>query len=128
MKSHVSMEQHQCPICLTTFDTGNILLDQRLGKRFELQTLTGHSPCPQCEQKFADDYIALVETAEARDGETTNLDVPRSGNFCFVKRGIFPQIFNAPAPAENQLPMVFIEPGVIQQLQAMFEGNQETHH
>lgn len=128
MKSHVSMEQHQCPICLTTFDTGNILLDQHLRERFEHQTLTGYSPCPQCEQKLADGYIALVETAGTRDGHTASLDVPRSGNLCFVKRDIFPQIFNIPAPPEDHPPMVFIEPGVIQQLQAMTEGAQETHH
>lgn len=123
-KSHVTMEQHQCPICLAVFDTGNILLDKHLRKTFKHQTLTGHSPCTSCEEKLSQDFIALIETSGTREGQTTSLDVPRSGNLVFVKREVFSQIFNVPPPAADKPPMVFIEPGVIEQLQAM----SETHH
>lgn len=30
MKSHVSLEQKQCPICGKVHDTGNLLLDTRI--------------------------------------------------------------------------------------------------
>lgn len=127
-KSYASMEQHQCPICLTLFETGNILMDQRLRKKFEMQTLTGYSPCAKCEEKLSQGFVALIETAGTKQGNTTTLDVPRSGNLVFMKREVFSQIFDAPPPATDKPPMVFIEPGVIQKLQAMTEGTEETHH
>jgi len=125
--SHVTMEQHQCPICLAIFETGNILLDQRLRKKFEMKTLTGHSPCTSCKEKLSQGFVALIETTDTRQGSKATLDVPRSGNLVFMKREAFSQIFNVPPPA-NWPPMVFIEPGVIQQLQALLENSDQTHH
>lgn len=121
MKSHVAMEQHQCPICLVRFDTGNILLDRRLRASLEDHQLTGHSPCPDCQAKLNDGYIALVETAGPATSRTVSMMVPRSGNLAWVRRTAFPQIFDQPAP--ETLPMIFIEPGVIQKLQAMVQEN-----
>lgn len=40
-KSHVSLEQHACLVCGTTFDTGAILLDKRLRASMERHTATG---------------------------------------------------------------------------------------
>lgn len=48
-KSYVSMEQHQCPVCLSVFDTGNLLFDTRLKDRFAPHTLTGRSLCKACQ-------------------------------------------------------------------------------
>lgn len=127
-KSYVSMEQHQCPICLTVFETGAILLDQRLRNSFERHTLTGHSPCAQCQEQLDQDFVALIETADTEKNDTATMDVPRSGNLVFMKREVFSQVFNIPPPAADELPMVLIAPGVIQQLEAMREKAERTHH
>lgn len=127
MKSHVGMEQHQCPICLVKFDTGNILLETRIDPRTRTlcQTLddhvvTGYSPCPDCQAKLDDDYIALVETRDPNPGRSTiGIDVPRSGNFAFVERKAFSRIFDMSVPDP---PMVFVEPGVIDKIRSMTEG------
>lgn len=123
-KSYVTMEQHQCPICLVTFETGSILMDQRLRNRFEHRTLTGYSPCKECAEKLDQGFIAMVETAGSRTGEIVGIGVARTGNVAFMRREAFTAIFNTPPPSEDKPPMVFIEPGVIEQLQAMTE----THH
>lgn len=114
MKSHVSMAQHQCPICLVHFDTSEILIRKDLRQTLDLKTLTGHSPCPTCQGRINEGFIALVETAEANPGRSTvGIEVKRSGNFAFLRKAVFPEIFNVPIPT---VPMVFVEPGVLEQL------------
>lgn len=127
-KSYVTMEQHQCPICLSIFDTGAILMDKRLRDRFEMHTLTGHSPCAKCQEQLDQDFVALIETADTKKNGMVPMDVPRSGNLVFMKREAFNRIFNVPPPDADKLPMVFIEPGVIEQLKAMQEEAEQTHH
>ena len=119
MKSHVSTTQHQCPICLVMHDTGEILFHKRLAQALNHTTVTGHSPCPRCQDHLDNDYLALVETRDPNPGRSAiGMYVPRSGNFAFVKREVFPQFFNVPAP---ELPMVFVEPGVIDKIRSMTE-------
>lgn len=120
MKSYVSVAQHQCPICLVMHDTNEILFHRRLRKTLDPKTLTGHSPCPSCQKYLDNDFIALVETRDPNPGRSTiGIDVPRSGNFAFVKRKAFSRIFDMSVP---DLPMIFVEPGVIDKLQSMTEG------
>lgn len=119
MKSHVSMAQHQCPICLVMHDTGEILLKRDLRPTLEPKTLTGSSPCPSCQGRLDNDFIALIETRDANDGRSrAQLDIPRSGNFAFVKQKVFIQVFDVPVPDQR---MAFIEPGILDKLRAMTE-------
>jgi hypothetical protein len=59
-KSHVTMEQHKCAVCGKDYDTGALLLDTRLGKRFEMHTVTGWGLCPEHQKLYDDGYVALV--------------------------------------------------------------------
>ncbi|PLZ02448.1 ATPase [Burkholderia sp. WAC0059] len=122
-KSHVSMEQHICVVCGTTFDTGSILLDRRLRASLKRHTTTGWGLCPE-HQKLADEgYVALIECDPQRSGSPTSADrmkpeqVYRTGRLAHLKREVFARVFNI-APEENQ-PCVFVEPGVIEHLQSM---------
>ncbi|SEJ50028.1 MULTISPECIES: ATPase [unclassified Variovorax] len=120
-KSHVSMEQHVCLVCGVAFDTGAILLDKRLRASMERHTTTGWGLCAD-HQKLADDgFIALVECDPQRSGSPGGRLKPeqayRTGRLVHIKRPVFTQLFNVPIEA-NQ-PCVFVEPGVIEQLQAM---------
>lgn len=120
MKSYVSMAQHQCPICLKMHDTGEILLNKNLRATLERKTTTGHSPCPSCQGRLDNDFIALVETRDTNVGQSrAQFDTPRSGNFVFLKREAFARIFDVPVPNP---PMAFIEPGIIDKLQALTEN------
>ncbi len=124
-KSHVSLEQHACLVCGTAFDTGSILLDKRLRASMKRYTVTGWSLCPE-HQKLSDDgFVALVECDPQRSGSPSgngNLkpeQAYRTGRLAHLKRHVFAAVFNVPIEA-NQ-PCVFVEPGVIEQLQAMVE-------
>ncbi|HFF8538786.1 TPA: ATPase [Raoultella ornithinolytica] len=120
-KSHVSLEQHVCLVCGTAFDTGTILLDKRLRASMERHTKTGWGLCPE-HQKLADDgFVALVECDPQRSGSPGGRLKPeqayRTGRLAHLKRHVFAKVFNVPVEA-NQL-CVFVEPGVIEQLEAM---------
>ncbi|MFM5701041.1 ATPase [Aeromonas dhakensis] len=122
-KSHVSLEQHVCLVCGVAYDTGAILLDKRLRASLEHHTATGWGLCPE-HQKLSDDgFVALVECDPQRsgspavDGRVKPEQAYRTGRLAHLKREVFTQVFNAPIAAD--LPCVFVEPGVIEQLQAM---------
>ena len=122
-KSHVSMEQHRCIVCGQEYDTGAILLDRRLRDSLERTTLTGNGLCPEHEQLHDDGYVALVECDQERtrtDGDTVKPEnAYRTGNIAHVRRSVWPHIFDSEAPTKDgePLPMVFIEIGVIAELQ-----------
>ncbi|MES2251664.1 MAG: ATPase [Pseudomonadota bacterium] len=120
-KSHVSMEQHACLVCGVAFDTGAILLDKRLRASMERHTTTGWGLCAE-HQKLADDgFVALVECDPQRSGSPGGRLKPeqayRTGRLAHIKRHVFAQVFNVPIEANQAC--VFVEPGVIEQLQAM---------
>ncbi len=122
-KSHVSLEQHVCLICGVAFDTGSILLDKRLRASMERHTATGWGLCPE-HQKLSDDgFVALVECDPQRSGSPAGggrlkpEQAYRTGRLAHLKRDVFAEVFNVPVAADQ--PCVFVEPGVIEQLQAM---------
>ena len=121
-KSHVSLEQHVCLVCGTRFDTGAVLLD-RLRASMERHTATGWGLCPE-HQKLSDDgFVALVECDPQRSGSPAGggrvkpEQAYRTGRLAHLKREAFAQVFNVPIAADQ--PCVFVEPGVIEQLQTM---------
>lgn len=123
-KSHVAMEQHQCPICLARFDTGNVLLETRIDRAtgklrqtLEEHQITGHSPCTSCQEKMDDGFVALIETRDSNPNRSIAfMDTPRSGNFAFLKGTPFTAIFDRPVPSP---PIVFVEPGVLDAINKM---------
>ena len=122
-KSHVSLEQHVCLVCGVRFDTGAILLDRRLRASMERHTATGWGLCPE-HQKLSDEgFVALVECDPQRSGSPAGggrvkpEQAYRTGRLAHLKREAFAQVFNVPIAADQ--PCVFVEPGVIEQLQTM---------
>lgn len=121
MKSHVSMEQHCCPVCGKAHNTGSILFNQRLQPTMEQHTITGWGLCPVHGALADDGYIALVECDPHKTvvhNDRSSLDQAcRTGVYAHVRREAFNRIFNVPV-AEDQY-LVFVEPGVISRLQEM---------
>ena len=122
-KSHVSLEQHVCLVCGVRFDTGAILLDRRLRASMEHHTATGWGLCAE-HQKLSDDgFVALIECDPQRSGSPAGganvkpEQAYRTGRLAHLKREVFARVFNLPIAA-NQ-PCVFVEPGVIEQVQSM---------
>jgi hypothetical protein len=121
--SHVSLEQHVCLVCGIRFDTGGILLDKRLRARLQRHTVTGWGLCAE-HQKLSDEgFVALVECDPQRSGLKADYRrmqpeaAWRTGRLAHLQRDAFAKVFNVPIAAGQ--PCVFVEPGVIEQLQAM---------
>ncbi|WP_186266975.1 ATPase [Burkholderia gladioli] len=122
-KSHVSLEQHVCLVCGVYFDTGAILLDRRLRASMEQHTATGWGLCSE-HQKLSDDrFVALVECDPQRSGSPAGgasvkpEQAYRTGRLVHLRRELFARVFNVQI-ADKQ-PCVFVEPGVIEQLQSL---------
>ena len=107
-KSYVTMEQHQCFICLKSYDTGAILLNRHLRPMFESKTVTGRDPCPECAQHLGAGFVALVEASQERG------EMKRSGVYGFIKEAVWP--FDVPVPAGR---ICYVEPGVFTKLESM---------
>ncbi|MFT3815795.1 MAG: ATPase [Acidovorax sp.] len=121
-KSHVSLEQHVCLVCGTTFDTGSILLDKRLRASMARHTVTGWGLCPEHQKLFDDGFVALVECDPQRSGSPEGghmkpEEAYRTGRVAHLRRTVFAEVFNAPI-ADKQA-CVFVEPGIIERLQSM---------
>ena len=107
MKSHVSMEQHQCFICGTLYDTGAILLDRSLRQSMERHTVTGTGLCPEHQQLADDGYIALIVVQP--DGKT------RTGGLVHLRREFAEQIFGQEMPKD----IAYIDQEVFDHLQQL---------
>lgn len=98
-KSFVSLEQHQCPVCLTKHDTGAILMSKRGLPRFNQHTVTGLGFCPECKQKYDDGFVALVALSREPNMGEDALTVPRTGVYAHIRAAVWDKVFNVPLPA-----------------------------
>lgn len=122
MKSHVGMEQKVCPVCGQAFDTGTILLDKRLRNTLERKTVTGWDLCPEHAKLWERGYIALVECDPEKSkftgGTIKPEDAYRTGRIAHIRKAAAKRIFNV----EMTSPVAFVEPGVVDALEKMQEG------
>lgn len=122
-KSHVSLEQHVCLVCGSTFDTGSILLDRRLRPTMEHHTTTGWGLCPEHQRLSSEGFVALVECDPLRsglpsgEGSMKPEEAYRTGRVAHLKRSAFAKVFNVPITTVQ--PCMFVELGVIERLQSM---------
>lgn len=108
-KSYVTLEQHVCPVCLKTFDTGNLLLDNKLRDVFEKYTVTGYGLCEEHKKVVEDGYVILVEV---RERPQKGQDPYRTGNTAYLKRHVAKDIF----PDMDVQDVAFVEIGVLDKL------------
>jgi len=120
-KSHVSLEQHVCLVCGVGFDTGAILLDRRLRASMKRHTTTGWDLCAAHRKLFDEGFVALIECDPQRSGAPAGKarlkpqQAWRTGRLVHLKREAFARVFDVPLAADQCC--VFVEPGVIEQLQ-----------
>lgn len=119
-KSDVSLEQHVRLFCGLAFDTGNLLLDMHMCASMGHHTTTGWGQSTG-HQKLVDGFVALVEREPQRSapsgGRLQAGQGYRTGRFAHLRWKAFTAIFNV--SIETELPCIFVEPGVIEQLQGM---------
>lgn len=111
-KSYVTLEQHVCPVCLKTFDTGNLLLDDKLRDVFKKYTVTGYGLCEEHKKVVEDGYVILVEV---RKRPQKGQDPYRTGNAAYLKRHVAKDIF----PDMDVQDVAFVEIGVLDKLREM---------
>lgn len=123
-KSHVTMQQEVCCVCGQAYDTGAILMDKRVREVFEHKTVTGWGLCPEHAKLDDEGYVALVAVDESKStttgGNVTLEGAYRTGAVAHIRRAIWDNIFDVPAPDG---PLCFVEPEVVDQLNRMMEAS-----
>lgn len=121
MKSHVGLETKLCPVCYKTHETGALLIDMKLTKRFERHAITGFDLCEE-HAKMSEEYIALVETLPPPLGVhvLSPENATPTGAYAHIRRSAWSKVFNTRCP---DLPMVYVDQGVLEHLQKMTEGS-----
>jgi hypothetical protein len=116
-KTYVTLEQHCCPICCKTFDTGTILLDKRLNKVFDHRTVTDWEICKEHKDMLSEYAFLVGATSYAvTQSNRAKLDeVKRTGDFIAIRRSAWNRIFNVPVPET----FGFIDPEGITKLKQM---------
>jgi hypothetical protein len=95
-------------------------LDKHIRNSMESKTLTGTGLCPAHQDLYDKGYIALVEVTSPSHGANIKLeDADRTGAVCHLSREVADDIFNI--KLSKTIPMVFVEPSVIEKLQNMIE-------
>ena len=128
-KSHVSLEQHLCLVCGLNFDTGGILFDRRLRQSMQRHTVTGWGMCREHRRLFEEGFVALIECDPERSGVPVDQDhmrpeqAWRTGRLAHLKRETLARVTHVTLAPD--VPCVFVEPGVIEQLRAMIEPEKD---
>lgn len=125
-KSYVTLEQKQCPVCGTVFDTGNLLMDNRMQKSFDKYTVTGFGLCPKCGEIAKKGFVFLVEATLEPDQNKKSknkklkqvIPVP-TGRIARIKKSVAEQMFNV--KVED---LGFMEPEAFEKLQMI--GGEEV--
>ena len=112
-RSHVGMGVHVCPVCMKEHDEV-VLLDKRLRPTLERRNFVGWKLCDEHEKLWEEGYIALVECTN--DSPPTLESVKRTGLIAHVRKEVWSNIFSGSVP-DN--PIVFVQEGAIEKLQAM---------
>lgn len=116
MKSHVSLGQVQCPVCLELSNSGEVLLHKHLRQTLDPTTVTGWGMCPEHQQLKDDGFVALIELERKPQAGEHPLTAPRTGQVAHIRESAWP--FNIPVPPGK---VIVIEVGVIDKLKGMTE-------
>lgn len=118
-KSYVSLDTKICPVCAKKHEVG-LLLNKRLDKVFEKNTLTGMELCEECAKLEADGYVALVgidrskSTMSEPDRMSQN-GAYRTGRLVHMKREAFERMTGN----HTETIMWFVDDEVITRLEEM---------
>ena len=128
-KSHVTLETAVCPVCGREFETGRLLLDRLLRKRFHMRTATGYDLCEEHRKQAEDGYIFLIACKNrpdaGRDAFASPGDAKRTGEFCAIRRTAAEQLFQ---DSDMFQTVNFCEPVVMDFLRSIAEQYMEASH
>jgi len=121
-KSFVTLEKKVCVICGHEHETGDLLLDKYMKKKFEKYTTTGYDHCDECQKKLDDHFIAMVEISNSPSTDQSTMkkeDANRTGVIVWIKAYVAAEIFNT----KIKTPMVFVDPRVVEMLKTVIPSH-----
>lgn len=121
-KSYVSVGISVCPVCLKKTDDC-VLLDTRLQDSLDRETVVDNTTmCPDCQDLYDKDFIAMVEVSNLNDGTKTTMkqsEAERTGRIMHIKLGVLNHIINA--EHDKSVPMAFISEEVFNIIKNLYD-------
>lgn len=117
-KSFVTIIAKICIVTGKQFETGELMIDQRVKNSFETFTIDGYGISPEVQEKIDDDYIALIgfDATQSHPNPKQYSDFYRTGEVAYLKSNVFQDIFTVELPKEK---FTFVEKEVISHLQTL---------
>lgn len=126
-KSHVSLGQKMCLVTAKPFDSGEILLDKKLRKSLERNTITGWGISPEVQEKFDAGYISLVsivlEKSIVKDEKILPQDAWRTGEVAYLRRSVTETILT---DFPTELNWIFVDEQFIEKLKELEQNQQKA--
>jgi len=115
-KSYVTMEQKICAVCGAKYDSGSLLIDNRLRERFDRETVTGFGLCPEDQDRLDSGFVALIGANDTGKEVMKIGEADRTGDVLFIKVDAFNRVFDTEPPAGR---VCFVDPETVSALKSM---------
>ena len=113
-KSFVTMEAKICSVCGQQYNSGTILLNKRLSKRFDKETVTGFGMCPEHVKLMEEGFVACIEIDSSKVPDNKDRlkqeEAPRTGRLAHVKREALEAMLGSPVVVD----IVFVDEEVFE--------------
>lgn len=114
-KDYVSLDTKVCPVCVKKHSVG-VLLNTRLRKTLERNTVTGWEYCPECQTNIENGYIAFVSVDIEKSIRSSNVEgAYRTGRIAWLRKPVAEEMFNH----KINSPMVFASDELVDNLEKM---------
>ena len=117
-KSYVGMEDKICMVTGKRFTIG-LIFDKKMRDKLDTHNVTGWGISPEVQEKFDDNFVALVAIDETKstmkNGRIQPEDAWRTGEIVYLRRPAFIDIFDTPDVKE----FTFVDQEVLEFLKAL---------
>ena len=101
----VSLGRHRCPVCLKSYDSGEILIARSLTRTLPRATVTDWGEplkCPTC-MPFAQDRIALIGIEPDKSDMSEGISgLYRTGETAWIREQVYKDMFSSEEQADNK--------------------------
>ena len=123
-KSWTTLEQKFCPITGTIWDTGDLIIDQKMREKFEMHTITGVEICPDAQKMIDDGYFAFVAVDLDKSDKLPSGNIDPKGAYflgrtAWVRKHVAEKLAPRIAEGENPSPFCYTEDASITLIESL---------
>jgi hypothetical protein len=123
-----AVAQRVCEVCGNLYESGEVLLQKRLTKKFKKnKNILGYGLCEEHTKLYDDDFVALVVVKNPSNSTVktiTQENAERTGKLLHIRRPVLNQILNI-EPVDPELVLCFIDQATATKITEMSNNSKE---